>query len=477
VASKTGDLAFSLYEDDNYNIYTLPPSPGGIAVAASAVAEAPRGAVLPPFRATGSEITAYLQNPASGLPSESTTYRTRPYDSSLHLAYLGPPNIGIGADRYGYGVGGSVAAEFTDILGRHDVGVAIQAGGYGSGAGSFADQIGGEVYYLNQTHRFNWGVDVVHIPYVSIYPVQGDPVDVDLGNGNVVRADSLLQIREIQTINDVSGIAQYPFNANQRVEVSGGFQRYSYKADVETLLFVGNQLISDELSKLPGAFAVSMFKAGAAFVGDSSTFGFISPVRGSRYRFEAQALTGDLHFVTGLADWRKYFFIRPVTFAVRGLHYGRYGSDADSGALTPLYLGEPGLVRGYDPYSIGPNECSGGTPADPCPVLSRLIGSRIAVASAEVRVPLLGTKEYGLINASFLPTELVAFADAGEAWHSGQTPKLTFNTSSLDREPVYSVGVGVRMLLSYIPLEFYAAKAFQRPNQDIVYGFNIIPGW
>src|SRR6185369_1401677 len=287
----------------------------------------------------------------------------------------------------------------------------------------------------------------------------------------------LLQIREIQTINDVSGIAQYPFNANQRVEVSGGFQRYSYKADVETLLFVGNQLISDELSKLPGAFAVSMFKAGAAFVGDSSTFGFISPVRGSRYRFEAQALTGDLHFVTGLADWRKYFFIRPVTFAVRGLHYGRYGSDADSGALTPLYLGEPGLVRGYDPYSIGPDECTNGTPNDPCPVLSRLIGSRIAVASAEVRVPLLGTKEYGLINASFLPTEFVAFADAGEAWHSGQTPKLTFNTSSLDREPVYSVGVGVRMLLSYIPLEFYAAKAFQRPNQDIVYGFNIIPGW
>jgi len=54
---------------------------------------------------------------------------------------------------------------------------------------------------------------------------------------------------------------------------------------------------------------------------------------------------------------------------------------------------------------------------------------------------------------------------------------LSFNTSSLDREPVYSVGVGLRMLLSYIPLEFYAAKAFQRPHENIVYGFNIIPGW
>lgn len=477
VASRTGELAFSLYEDDDYNIYTLPASPGGNVVSSNAVAEAPRAAVLPPFRATGSEITAYLQNPTAGLPADSTTYRTRPYDSSLHLAYLGPPSIGIGADRYGYGVGGSVAAEFTDILGRHDVGVAIQGGGYGSGGGSFADQIGGEVYYLNQTHRFNWGTDVVHIPYVSIFPAEGQE-EVDLGNGNIVLADVLQQIREIQTLDDVSGIAQYPFSSTQRVEVSTGVQRFSYKADVETLLFFNGQLISDERSKLPGAFAVTMWKAGAAYVGDTSTFGFISPVRGSRYRFEVQALTGDLKFETGLLDWRKYFFLRPVTFAVRGLHYGRYGQDADNNTLTPLYLGEPGLVRGYDPYSIGPDECANGASAnDPCPVLSRLIGSRIAVASAEVRVPLLGTKQYGLINASFLPTELVAFADAGEAWHAGQHPKLAFNTSSLDREPVYSVGAGLRMLLSYIPLEFYAAKAFQRPGQGIVYGFNIIPGW
>jgi hypothetical protein len=474
VASQTGELAFSLYEDDNYNIYALPASPGGIAVAATAAAEAPRAAALPPFRATGSEITKYLQNPALGLPPESTAYRTRPYDPSLHLAYLGPPSIGVGADRYGYGVGGSVAAEFTDILGHHDIGVAIQGGGYGSGGGSFANQIGGEVYYLNQTHRFNWGADVVHIPYVSIFPAEGQQL-VDLGNGNIVLADVLQQVREIQTIDDVSGIAQYPFSSTRRLEVSGGFQRYSFKADVETLLFVNGQLISDELSKLPGAFAVSMAKAGVAFVGDSSTFGFISPVRGTRYRYEVQALHGDLKFVTALADWRKYFFMRPVTLAVRGLQYGRYGSDSENNVLTPLYLGEPGLMRGYDPYSIGADECTNATPADPCPTLSRLIGSRIAVASAEVRVPLLGTKQYGLINAAFLPTELFAFADAGEAWHSGQHPKLGSDASG--QEPVYSVGAGVRILLSYIPLEFYAAKPFQRPGQGIVYGFNIIPGW
>ncbi len=475
VAMGSGDLAFSLYEEDDYNIYTLPPSPGGIAVARNAVTEMARGAVLPPFRATGSEITSYLMNPTAGLPADSTTYRTRPYNSSLHLAYLGPPSVGVAADQYGYGVGGSVAAEFTDILGRHDVGVSIQSGGYGSGGGSFGDQIGGEAYYLNQTHRFNWGADVVHLPYVSIYPAQGQTV-INL-NGQQVVADVLQQIREVQTINDVSGVAQYPFNTTQRVEVTAGLQRYSYKADVETLLIVGNQVISDELSKLPGAFAVTTRKVGAAYVGDSSVFGFISPVRGSRYRYEVDSLTGDLKFTTALADYRKYFFMRPVTFAIRGLHYGRYGHDSESGVLSPLYVGEPGLVRGYDPYSIGPDECTNATASDPCPVLSRLIGSRIAIASAEVRFPLLGTKEYGLFSTSFLPTEFAAFVDAGEAWHSGQHPKFAFKTNTTELEPVYSVGASLRMLLAYIPLEFYAAKPFQRPGQGIVYGFNIIPGW
>ena len=39
------------------------------------------------------------------------------------------------------------------------------------------------------------------------------------------------------------------------------------------------------------------------------------------------------------------------------------------------------------------------------------------------------------------------------------------------------LGAGARLLLSYIPLEFYYAKPFQRPGTGWVFGFNIIPGW
>jgi hypothetical protein len=42
---------------------------------------------------------------------------------------------------------------------------------------------------------------------------------------------------------------------------------------------------------------------------------------------------------------------------------------------------------------------------------------------------------------------------------------------------VVSAGAGLRMLLSYIPIEVYWAKPFQRPQRNWVFGFNIIPGW
>ncbi|MCU1244577.1 MAG: hypothetical protein JWN02_487, partial [Acidobacteria bacterium] len=46
-----------------------------------------------------------------------------------------------------------------------------------------------------------------------------------------------------------------------------------------------------------------------------------------------------------------------------------------------------------------------------------------------------------------------------------------------ERVPVFSAGIGLRILLAYIPIEVYAAKPFQRPGQGVTYGFNIIPGW
>jgi len=470
VASRSGDIAFSLYEDDHYNIYSLPAGTvGAPAPVPDAPAEntAPRAALLPPLRGTGSEITAYLMRPEEGLPPASAQFQDRSYNADMHLAYLGPPTLGVGINEFGAGAGGSVTAYFSDILGQHNIGFTF-AGGGGSGTSNLAEQLGGELLYLNQTRRLNWGADLQHIPIV--YGSAGYA-----GFDPNTQSDVYVEDREVQLVTDLSGLAQYPFSTTRRVEGAVGVERYSYKVE-RTFFFVqGGRVVNREREQLVDPIEWTFTKASAAFVGDSSLYGFLSPIKGTRYRYEIETLRGDLNFQTALGDWRKYFFFRPITLAVRGLHYGRYGNSNELNQLSPLYLGRGSLMRGYDPYSIDVIECP--TNTDACPVFDRLVGSKIAHASIELRAPLLGTREFGLINAAFLPTEIYAFGDAGAAWTKLDDVKWKYKTETDERVPVFSVGIGVRLLLSYIPLEFFAAKPFQRPEEDIVYGFNITPGW
>ncbi|MEA2239986.1 MAG: hypothetical protein QOC81_4710 [Thermoanaerobaculia bacterium] len=476
VAQRTGDITFSLYENDNYNIYRLNANPPTIAVATDAtVASTARAGQLPPLRGTGSTITAYMQNPAEGLLPASTVFQLTSYKPSLHIAYLGPPTIGVGVSSFGTGVGGSVSAYFSDVLGNHNVGVTFQGGGT-SGVGTIGDQLAGEVFYLNQQHRLNWGIDTTHLPYVSAF-TSSFQAPVRLDNGQIVLADVVEQERDIQRFDDVSGVVQYPFSQTRRLEFNGGFERQALKQEIEDVVIVNNQIISDTTTQSPFNYSLTLGHAALAFVGDSSSFGFLSPVRGTRYRYELSALSGDLKFQTALADWRKYYFMNPVTFAVRGIYYGRYGTDAESGRISPLYIGQDNLIHGYNINSIGLEECVGGTAVSTCPVFDRLIGSRIGVANLEVRVPVVGNKQFGLMSG-FVPTEFFAFADAGAAWTKSESVKVRFaKNNATDRVPVTSVGAGLRLLLAYIPLEFYAAKPFQRPQKGWVTGFNIVAGW
>ena len=112
-----------------------------------------------------------------------------------------------------------------------------------------------------------------------------------------------------------------------------------------------------------------------------------------------------------------------------------------------------------------------------CPVFDRLLGSRVAAFSAELRIPLLGVPEYGLINFPYLPLTLSPFVDAGEAWSRGETPSFSINSAKF-RTPVVSAGLSARVnLLGYAVIEFYYAKPFQRPGKGWVYGIQLAPGW
>ena len=174
-----------------------------------------------------------------------------------------------------------------------------------------------------------------------------------------------------------------------------------------------DQQVDDTTSRAPIYYG----QASVALVGDASYSAFTGPIQGSRYRFEVTPTAGTLNFTTLLADYRKYLFLRPITFAFRGLHYGRYGKSADdSTTLYPLFLGEEQLMRGYSVGSFSQSECGTTSGITSCPAFDRLLGSKLAVASFEIRIPVFGVPEYGLLNVPFLPMTLAPFVDAGVAW-------------------------------------------------------------
>jgi Tol biopolymer transport system component len=466
VASRDGRLMFSVFSNSGSNIYGLDAArtTGERVTTAPVVATA---GLLPPADALGEGIvSSYLSDPRTGLPATGE-FEVRDYSPDISLEYLGPPSFGVGVGGFGTGVQGGVSAFFGDMLGDHMIGAVIQA------QGTFKD-IGGQGVYINSENRLNWGGAVGHIPYLSGFV----RVQQAQQGGQTVFVQDLYLQRIF--IDQVQGLARYPFSQTQRIEVTGGFTRYGFDTEVERAVFDrAGRLLDFARFDTASADPVSLWEASTALVGDNAYFGFTSPVVGQRYRIEVAPTFGTLTYQTLLADYRRYLFFRPFTLAFRGLHYGRYGADSNTDRLSPLFLGYETLLRGYAQESFQASECSF-DPDNPvgCPEFDRLVGSRIGVASIEFRIPLIGVEELGLINFPFLPTEIAPFFDAGVAWTGDESPDLRFEERSLDRVPVFSAGVSARVnILGYLILESYWAYPFQRPGKGGHFGFNLAPGW
>jgi Tol biopolymer transport system component len=468
VSPTTGRIAFSVFERQGFGIYGLSPEQArGTAVRSRGPSSA---GILPPADAGVSVVTSYLMDPLTGLP-DATAFRVTPYRSSLGLAAIGQPSIGVGASSSGTMVGGGTSVYFTDMLGNRNLGVGIQA------TGTLKD-IGGAVQYQNVGNRLVWGGGIARIPYVSAF-AQVRPISVDVGGGGSVSGDLIEQFTQRMYVDQATLLSQYPFSTLRRAELNLSFTRLSFDTEVEQLVVVGNQIVERNRFDTTAAEAVNYAQASAAFVGDNSFFGFTAPITGWRYRFEVAPTFGSLQFQSALADVRRYFFARPLTFAVRGLHFGRYGKDAESNDLSPVFAGHPSIVRGYAAESFSPDECTS-DPSDPtaCPEFDRLVGSRMVAAGLEVRVPLFGNDRLGLIRAPLFPIDIAGFVDGALTWSSGQSPSIEFATQSFDRIPVFSAGVSARAnLFGYAVLELFYARPFQRPDKDWVFGFQLAPGW
>jgi Tol biopolymer transport system component len=462
VAAAGSAVVFSIYEDDKYSIYAMTDKDTG--TAATTALNAQDAAVLPPAtrKQNDVDVLTLLQTPTAGLPAQ-TTYPDKPYSAKLGLDTVMQPTVGVGVDRWGaYGAGG-IAFIWSDMLGNHQLATAVQL------TNRFED-IGGAVTWLDRTHRWNWGVMGEQTPYGLSQFSQGIIVnDPKFGTAYVQQEDRIRQINQA-----VTGIAQYPLSRAQRVEFSGGFRRISFSQELRSDYFSAftGQFLGNTKEKLPSPDSLMLGEASGALVWDTSVYGATSPILGQRYRFELSESTGSLQYTGALLDYRKYFMARPFTLAMRGMHYGRYGSDAEDGRMSPLFLGYPNIIRGYDSNSFTSAECQV-TETSSCAQFDNLIGSRMLVTNLELRAPLVGLFRPSAMYGG-VPVEVGVFADAGVAWTSTTKPSFAGG----DRDWAKSVGATVRFnAFGFAVGELDYVRPLDRPGRGWMWQFNLIPGF
>jgi len=383
---------------------------------------------------------------------------------------VGQPIIAVGASRYGTAVGGGLSFLFSDMLGDHNLAAGVELNS-GLNSSFSLKNTAGQVIYMNQAHRWNWGLVGDQVPYLS----GGVQQATGIVDGEPSLIDQTIIFR--QTERSAAAIVAYPINRAQRLEFHGGMTQLSFDQIVQTQAYSLNSgaLFRDETNETKAGDTLNLGTASAALVYDSSSFGVTSPVQGQRYRIEAAPTFGSINYTSVLADYRRYFMpARFYTLAARVMHYGRYGSSTDDARLSPLYIGYSDLVRGYDVNTLSASECSV-TPDGSCPEFDRLIGSRMLVGNLEFRFPLLrpftgpSQSMYGPV-----PVEVALFADGGVAWNRGQKPSL-FGGS---RDGISSVGVALRAnLLGFAIGQFDFARPLQRSGQGWVFQFNLTPGF
>jgi len=474
LSKETGEMVFTIFNRRSYEIrglapseligspFTIDNSSGLSADSSNDFTEYQRVISLRPKPAPERKVTVdkYLDTPGFGLP-QAADYPTAGYKPSFRLLYIGQIYAGMAADRYGVGVAGGASFLFTDLLGDHLLGISAQING------GFSD-IGAQAVYINRRQRPGWGLALSRIPYYSGW-IQHEAVS----------DTSIYTIIEQRVFeNKISAFAEYPLSLTKRMEAGVGYVRYSYDYNAEHAIYRDGKFIDRGGASVNEPTSLNLVQTNAAFVGDASYFGFTAPIAGQRYRMEVEPTFGNLTFIGALADYRRYHFKNPLTFAWRLLHYGRYLGDSETERLTPLFLGFETWVRGYNLYSLLRSGQIGADLND-CPEINTLIGSRIGVASVELRLPLIGTEQFGILNFPYLPTDVLAFVDAGVAWTADQPPEFHWKRrDAFDRTPIVSAGLSTRTnLFGLLILQIYYAYPFQHPEHRMRWGFFIAPGW
>jgi Tol biopolymer transport system component len=496
-------LAFAYYERGRYQVYTLenprslrrqpyrpPTQPPIVASLLQAGSARPRGSAPPPVSAASlvlpvdsARVTASVYRSSDGfrasaaVPESSDTSATppavsvralldsarlalpdtaafgfRPYRLRYSADYVARPTVGYARDNFGRAVYGGTAISLSDILGDHTVVFAAAI----NGRLAEAEALGA---YINQRRRLGWAVGGSQSPRYFYSPRTVERVDLtgafsDSGYKYTTRVRRFV-------VREAFGNAYYPFNRFQRAELGLSLVNVS-DATLEIASYYddyGLRIGNSELRTISGP-GVNFIQPSVALVHDKTLFGYVGPFAGSRFRLRYAPAFGDWRFDAANLDYREYIWLRPFTIAARAFFFGRFGADGDR---FPLFLGDPGLIRGYTAGSVFDRECAGNSI---CPELNQLIGSKVAAANVELRFPLAYNAVLGFLGLALPPIEGAVFYDVGMAWNDSSTVRYQRQPGddpSVVRIPLRSYGASIRAnLFGYLILRFDYARPLDR---------------
>jgi hypothetical protein len=427
----------------------------------TAPADRPAG-TAPPI-----SVAALLDSAEFALP-DTADFVARRYRPSYSADLVSRPTIGYSRDSFGRGFFGGAAVQFTDLLGDHAITLSGAINGRIQEAQIYAA-------YTNLTRRLNWSLGLAQD--VSYYYLQGV-------SGQDPNTGELFINQRLQrwTARQVFTQAIYPFSRFKRLE--GRFFVVNLEqATLNQVTFYDptGSFVSGYDENITVNDSRVFVMPSLALVYDNSLFGWTSPFLGMRYRFEITQAIGGYSFTRLLADWRKYTpVLGPFTLATRVTALATTGRDE---GLYPLFIGTPDRVRGYTYNSLVSNECRAAVNgvSQGCPQLDQLIGTRMAVAGAELRFPLLRSLALGFAPIGLPPIEAAVFYDAGLAWQRGATIQLHRDPTdpAYVRAPVAAWGFGFRFnLFNFMILSVDRAMPLTRPEYSGGYWIvSLYPGW
>jgi Tol biopolymer transport system component len=483
IAQRTGQIVYTYFQEGKYSLYSASRFDFKGKEVDNEVNKL-AGTLAPIDWQAGRNIinkNLAIENIVVRVPEKAIT--ALKYNPKFKLDYLGSTGMGVGVGNPtmmggGVGLAGGVQGLFSDILGNSTLAGAVALNGE-------IQDIGGQIFYLNQKSPLQWGVALSHIPqrFGGFDPnLYADSLEVSNGKYTKVFRTSTYIYRQLFSTGEL--FAQYPFSVAKRLEAGASINRIGYTATRFDEYYDSNvtPINASKREALPSPNAIGYSQAYIAYVGDNSTFGMTSPLKGYRYRLEARKFMGGVAINTYTADLRYYKFVKPFSIATRFQFNVRDGKDAENRNLFfPLYLGWPGYVHGF--FGRAVDRQSGELD------YNQLVGTRLLMGNFELRLPFTGPKKLAALPSNYVMSDLVLFVDAGTTWFANKFNKPNTivienfdgqkQTSNVNFTPVLSIGIGLRInAMGYLILEPYAAIPFYEGSaRRIVTGINIVPGW